>query len=104
MIVEDIIKGFGKQSEEHPEYAEYANTLFQEAIQIGMEINNRYHTPEKLRELMGRLTGKKLMIHSACFRRFILTSGKIYRLGKMYLSIPAATFRIREALPSEKAP
>ena len=52
LTVEEIIKGFGTQSEKSPAYAAYANALFQEAIQIGMEMNNRYHTPAELRELM----------------------------------------------------
>ncbi|MBO5093843.1 MAG: hypothetical protein J6C33_05735, partial [Lachnospiraceae bacterium] len=60
LTVEEVIKGFGESSEENPEQDAYANTLFQEAIQIGMEINNRYHTPEELRELMGRLTEKEI--------------------------------------------
>lgn len=82
MTVEDIIKGFGKQSEEHPEYAEYANILFQEAIQIGMEINNRYHTPEELRELMGRLTGKKIDDTFRLFPPFYTDFGKNISIGK----------------------
>lgn len=98
MTVEEIIKGFGTQSEKSPAYAAYANTLFQEAIQIGMEMNNRYHTPAELRELMERLTGKRLTIHFAYSHRFTRTLEKISRLGKMCLSIPAAIFRIKAAL------
>lgn len=82
MTVEEIIKGFGKQSEEHPGYAAYANSLFQEAIQIGMEINNRYHTPEELRELMERLTGKEIDDTFRLFPPFYTDFGKNITIGK----------------------
>lgn len=82
MTVEEIIKGFGKQTEKHPEYMAYANSLFQEAIQIGMEINNCYHTPEELRELMGRLTGKKIDDTFRLFPPFYTDFGKNISIGK----------------------
>lgn len=82
MTVEELIKGFGKQSEENPEYAKYANALFQEAIQIGMEINNRNHTPEELRELMGRLTGKKMDDTFRLFPPIYTDFGKNISIGK----------------------
>ncbi len=82
LTVEEIIKGFGRQSEESPEYAAYANTLFQEAIQIGMEINNRYHTPEELRAFMERLTGKKIDDTFRLFPPFYTDFGKNITIGK----------------------
>lgn len=82
MTVKEIIKGFGKQSEEHPEYAAYANSLFQEAIQLGMEINSRYHTLEELRELMGRLTGKEIDDTFRLFPPFYTDFGKNITFGK----------------------
>lgn len=82
MTVKEIIKGFGGQTEKDPEYAAYANALFQEAIQIGMEINNRYHTPEELRELMGRLTGKKIDDTFRLFPPFYTDFGKNISIGK----------------------
>ena len=82
MTVEDIIKGFGKMPEENPEFAAYADTLFQEAIQIGMEINNHYHTPEELRELMERLTGKKIDASFHLFPPFYTDFGKNISFGK----------------------
>lgn len=68
--------------EENPERDAYANTLFQEAIQIGMEINNRYHTPEELRELMGRLTGKEIDDTFRLFPPFYTDFGKNITFGK----------------------
>ena len=67
---------------ELPEDAAYANALFQEAIRIGMEINNRYHTPEQLRELMGRLTGKKIDDTFRLFPPFYTDFGKNISIGK----------------------
>ncbi len=82
MIVEEVIKGFGEEAEENPERDAYANTLFQEAIQIGMEINNRYHAPEELRELMGRLTGKEMDDTFRLFPPFYTDFGKNITIGK----------------------
>ncbi len=82
MTVEEIIKGFGTESEKSPAYAEYANTLFQEAIQIGIEINNRYHTPAELRKLMERLTGKKIDDTFRLFPPFYTDFGKNISIGK----------------------
>ena len=59
MTAEDVIRGFREDVPEDAERAAYANELFQEAIRLGMELNNQYHTPEEIREIMGRLTGKK---------------------------------------------
>lgn len=82
LIVEEVIKGFGEEAEENPERDAYANTLFQEAIQIGMEINNRYHAPEELRELMGRLTGKEMDDTFRLFPPFYTDFGKNITIGK----------------------
>lgn len=60
MTVEEVIDGFREGAEENAERNAYANVLFQEGIRICMELNNQYHTPEELREIMGRLTGKKI--------------------------------------------
>lgn len=82
MTVEEVIKGFGETMKENPERDAYANTLFQEAIQIGMEINNRYHAPEELRELMGLLTGKEIDDTFRLFPPFYTDFGKNITFGK----------------------
>ena len=41
MTVKDVIDGFRDSSEKNPERDAYANTLFQEAIRISMELNNQ---------------------------------------------------------------
>lgn len=60
MTVNDVIHGFFAEDEKNPERTAYGNDLFQEAICIGMELDNQYHTPEEIREVMGRLTGKEI--------------------------------------------
>lgn len=79
MTPEDVIRGFREEVEQTCEEKEYANTLFQEAIKIGMEINQTYHTPEELVKLMGKLTGKAV---DKSFHRFIRILEKNIIFGK----------------------
>lgn len=44
--IQDIIQAYGTKDETTPNIAAYANELYQEAIQIGMEMNTACHTPE----------------------------------------------------------
>ena len=62
---------------------------YEEAIQITMELNQAYHSPEKRSQLMRVLPS---------FRLSIQIMGKISVLVRMFLSIPAAIFRIRGVL------
>lgn len=82
LTVEEVIRGFGEQAAENLERNAYANMLFQEAIQIGMEMNTHYHTPEELRKLMGRLTGKKIDDTFRLFPPFYTDFGKNITIGK----------------------
>ena len=82
MTVEDVIRGFLAEDERDPKQAAYANELFQEAIRIGMELNNQYHTPEEIREIMGRLTGKKIDDTFRLFPPFYTDFGKNISIGK----------------------
>lgn len=107
LTLEDILEAFrGEEGNaaQDSEWREFFDAICQEAIRIGMELNNQYHTPEELREIMGRLTGKKLTIHSVCFHRSIQILGKISQLGKMSLLIQDAIFRTRAELKSGTAP
>ena len=92
MTVKDVIGGFREGTEKNAERDAYANELFQEAVRIGMELNTKYHTPEELREIMGRLIGKQV---DRSFRMF-----PPFYTEKMSLSIQDATFRIRAGLKS----
>ena len=82
MTPEDVIRGFCEGVEHTSEEKEYANTLFQEAIKIGMEINQTYHTPEELLKLMGKLTGKAVDKSFRLFPPFYTDFGKNIIFGK----------------------
>lgn len=80
--VEEVIKGFREGAEENAERSAYADELFQEAVRIGMELNNQYHTPGEIREVMGRLTGKRIDRSFRMFPPFYTDFGKNITIGK----------------------
>ena len=82
MTVKDVIDGFKENAGGNVERDAYADTLFQEAIRIGMELNNQYHTPEEIREIMGRLTGRKMDDSFRMFPPFYTDFGKNITIGK----------------------
>lgn len=77
-----MIKSFFDDSGKTPAIQAYANELFQEAIRIGMEMNTQYHTPEELREIMSRLTGKKIDDTFRLFPPFYTDFGKNIKIEK----------------------
>lgn len=82
MTVKEVIDGFREDAEENAERDAYANELFQEAVRIGMELNTKYHTPEELREIMGRLIGKEVDRSFRMFPPFYTDFGKNITIGK----------------------
>ena len=82
MTVKEVIEGFQEGAEENAERDAYANELFQEAIRISMELNNQYHTPEEIREIMGRLIGKEVDSSFRLFPPFYTDFGKNITFGK----------------------
>ena len=82
MTVNDVIDGFTEDVVENPERDAYADILFQDAIRISMELNNQYHTPEEIRGIMGRLTGKKMDDSFRMFPPFYTDFGKNISIGK----------------------
>lgn len=82
MTVKEVIDGFREGAEENAERDAYANELFQEAVRIGMELNTKYHTPEELREIMGRLIGKEVDSSFRMFPPFYTDFGKNITIGK----------------------
>lgn len=82
MTVKDVIDGFKDDAGENPERDAYADILFQEAIRISMELNNRYHTPEEIREIMSRLTGKNIDDSFRMFPPFYTDFGKNITIGR----------------------
>ena len=82
MTVKEVIDGFREGAEENAERDAYANELFQEAIRISIELNNQYHTPEEMREIMGRLIGKEVDNSFRMFPPFYTDFGKNITIGK----------------------
>ncbi len=82
MTVKDVVGGFREGAEKNAERDAYANELFQEAVRIGMELNTKYHTPEELREIMGRLIGKQVDRSFRMFPPFYTDFGKNITIGK----------------------
>ncbi len=82
MTVADVINGFRDDAVESEEMAACANELFQEAIRLGMELNNQYHSPDEIREIMGRLTGKEIAPTFRLFPPFYADFGKNISIGQ----------------------
>lgn len=82
MTVEEMIKRFRENTEVDNEKELTTCDLFQEAIKITMEMNNSYHTPEELREIMSRLIGKKVDDTFRLFPPFYTDFGKNITIGK----------------------
>ena len=64
------------------EVHQYMHMLSQEAMKITMELNTSYHTPEEIRELMSRLTGRPIDESFAMFPPFSTDCGKNLKIGK----------------------
>ncbi len=82
MTVEDVIADYYDETKESAECNAYADMLYQEAIRISMELNNRYHTPDEIREIMSRLTGQRIDPSFRLFPPFYTDFGKNTHLGK----------------------
>lgn len=83
LTIEDVLDGF--QSEEmdnDPEWIRAYRELCQEAVKDCMELNNQYHTPEEIREIMSRLTGKTIDGAFRLYPPFYADFGKNIRFGK----------------------
>lgn len=64
------------------EIHEFMHLLSQEALQITDELNNVYHTPEEIRELFSKLTGKSMDASFGLFPPFYTDCGKNITVGK----------------------
>ena len=82
MGMEEIIKLFNDNVEADMEKQLSNSMLFQEAIKITMEMNSSYHTPEELREIVGRLIGKQVDDTFRLFPPFYTDFGKNITIGK----------------------
>lgn len=85
MTVEEIIREFrGEESEaaSRPEWQAMFWDLCQEAIRLCMELNSNYHTPEEIRQIMGRLTGREVGEGLTLFPPFYTDFGKNIAIGR----------------------
>lgn len=85
MTVEEIIREFrGEEGEaaSHPEWQAMFWDLCQEAIRLCMELNSNYHTPEEIRQIMGRLTGREVGEDFSLFPPFYTDFGKNIAIGR----------------------
>lgn len=85
MTVEEIIREFrGEESEaaSHPEWQAMFWDLCQEAIRLCMELNSNYHTPEEIRQIMGRLTSREVGEGFTLFPPFYTDFGKNIAIGR----------------------
>ncbi len=91
MSTEDrIIAG----SEVHRQMHVYSD----EARRISSKINGEYHTQEELVKLFSELFGKEVDESFRVFPPFYTDCGKNINVGKTYLSIRVAVFRITAEL------
>lgn len=82
MNTEEIIKLFRDDIDADEEKLLSASSLFQDAIRITMELNNQYHTPQEIVEIMSELTGKRVDKTFRLFPPFYTDFGKNIRIGK----------------------
>lgn len=82
MTVQDVIDSFRECAEKRLEDEEFTKNLFQDAIRVTMELNNKYHTPEEIRKIMTELTGKKIDDTFRMFPPFYTDFGKNITIGK----------------------
>lgn len=61
---------------------EMFNALSQEALKITMELNTKYHTPDKIVELFSKLTGQNVHQSFRLFPPFYTDCGKNIKVGK----------------------
>lgn len=85
MTVEEIIREFrGEEGEaaSRPEWQAMFWDLCQEAIRLCMELNSNYHTPEEIRQIMSRLTGREVGEGFSLFPPFYTDFGKNIAIGR----------------------
>ena len=72
----------GEEVEAGSEYHMFMHGLSQEALRITAEMNNAYHSPERLVELMRKLTGQPDFPTFGLFPPFYTDCGKNIHFGQ----------------------
>lgn len=81
MTIEEAIRDFGKEPET-AEHRDFVLNLCQEAIKITMDLNNTYHTPQEIVEIMQALTGREIGEGFSMFPPFYTDFGKNITIGR----------------------
>lgn len=84
MKLYDFLKQMETQQKITPESEAFDmfHKLSQDALKITMEINNKYHSPQKIVKLFSKLTGRKVDKSFRLFPPFYTDCGKNLVLGK----------------------
>lgn len=83
MNIDDFLKDMssGKTVIAGSETQQYMSILSQEALKMTAELNNSYHTPEEIREIFSKLTGKPINNTLNIFPPFYTDCGKNITVG-----------------------
>lgn len=83
MNLDDFLKEMnsGKTIIAGSETQQYMSILSQEALKLTAELNNSYHTPEEIREIFSKLTGKPINNTLNIFPPFYTDCGKNITVG-----------------------
>ena len=84
MELEDFINyvNSGKAVTDGSEIHQYMCMLSQEALRLTAEMNSSYHSPEEIREIFMKLTGKPVDVSFGIFPPFYTDCGKNITIGK----------------------
>lgn len=79
-----------------PEIHVFLNEMSNEARKITFELNNAYHTPEEVRQILSRLFGRQVDETLRVFPPFYTDFGKNTTIGKNVFINACCHFRTRE--------
>ena len=84
MDLEEFLKYLNQGNTVDPgsAYSQMMHVLAQEALKITAELNHAYHTPEEIREIFSRLTGKQVSDTFSMFPPFYTDCGKNITVGE----------------------
>ena len=94
MTIEEYISIANRQEVlDSPEVLAFMRAQSDETRKVVYQLNSKYHSPSEVRELFSQIIGKPVDETFCLFPPFYTDFGKNITVGKMYLSMPAATFR-----------
>lgn len=84
MNIQEFIEAMARKEyvDSNSELLQMFHKLAQDALKITTQINNGYHTPDEIRKLFSKLTGKKVSDTFCLFPPFYTECGKNITLGE----------------------